>query len=165
MTKTTLVFLHGLESGPHGSKYHALLELDPTLIAPDCSGIDDLQARLAVIETCLAKVEKMVIVGSSFGGLAALLFAQRPANRDRVVACLLCAPAFSLPETAEIERVSTRTIVLHGTDDDIVPFRASEDFCHPRGIELVAVKDDHRLSQSRQRMLEIAGKLLRDSDA
>ncbi len=165
MTKTTLVFLHGLESGPHGSKYHALLELDPALIAPDCSGIDDLEARLAVIEASLAGVERMVIVGSSFGGLAALLFAQREPNRSRVAACLLCAPAFSLPETADICWVPERTVVLHGTEDDIVPFRASEEFCGPRGIELVAVKDDHRLSQSRERMLELAGKLLRGSVA
>jgi len=68
--KTKLVFLRGLESGPHGSKYQTLRDLDPELIAPDCTGIGDLESRLRIIEDSLAGVDRMVIVGSSLGGLA-----------------------------------------------------------------------------------------------
>ena len=78
-----LVFLHGLESGPHGSKYQALREIDPDLISPDCEGLNDIGERLAVIERELEGIGRMVLVGSSFGGLAALLFAQLPENRGR----------------------------------------------------------------------------------
>jgi hypothetical protein len=59
--KARLVFLHGLESGPHGSKYQALRNLDPELISPDCTGVSDIGERLAIIEEALAGVEKMVI--------------------------------------------------------------------------------------------------------
>ena len=157
---TKLVFLHGLESGPHGSKYHALCELDAELLAPDCSGLGDLNARLEVIEASLVGVERMVIVGSSFGGLAALLFAQREDNRERVAGVLLCAPALCLPEADSIFWVPEATVVIHGTNDDVVPCTASEDFCAARHIRLVKVDDDHRLSQSRDLVVDLAKELL-----
>ena len=71
--KAKLVFLHGLESGPQGSKYQALQELDTEMIAPNCQGITDIAERLQIIQDSLEGVERMFIVGSSFGGLAALL--------------------------------------------------------------------------------------------
>ncbi len=160
MMKTRLVFLHGLESGPHGSKYQALLEIDPEVIAPDCSGLDRIQDRLGVIEACLEGVEQMVLVGSSFGGLAALLFAQRPGNRDRIAGCLLCAPAISLAAPGEIAWVPRNTIVLQGSQDDLVPWQESEAFCSEHQLEFILVDDDHRLSNSRPRVVEIARQLL-----
>ncbi len=154
--KARLVFLHGLESGPHGSKYQALREIDPDVIAPDCSGLDRIAERLLVIERCLEGVEKMMIVGSSFGGLAALLFAQRPGNRERVAGCLLCAPAISLAAPGEITWVPQNTIVLQGLQDDLVPWQESEAFCNEHQLEFILVDDDHRLSNSRPRVVEIA---------
>ena len=155
-----LVFLHGLESGPHGSKYHALLDIDPDIIAPDCSGLDDIHERLDVIGKCLADIERMVLVGSSFGGLAAVLFAQQPENRNRVAACLLCAPAISLAAPGEITLVPPRTIVLQGTQDDLVPWKESEKFCEAHGLRFVKVDDDHRLSGSRDLLVQLSRELL-----
>ncbi len=161
--RTTLVFLHGLESGPHGSKYHALRELDPDLVAPDCTGITGIAERLEVIEADLADADRMVIVGSSFGGLAALLFAQREHNRHRVAACLLCAPALPLATPGSITWLPAETIILHGTRDEVIPYRASEEFCADHGIRLVSVDDDHRLAASAALMVKLAAKLLRYS--
>jgi len=45
------VFLHGLESGPHGSKFHTLRTVFPDLIAPDTEGIFDPDERLARIRS------------------------------------------------------------------------------------------------------------------
>ena len=72
-----LVFLHGLESGPHGSKFKTLsdLGLGPVL-SPNCKDIDDPLQRLAIIREALADAGPLLLVGSSFGGLMALLYAQ-----------------------------------------------------------------------------------------
>jgi pimeloyl-ACP methyl ester carboxylesterase len=161
--KTKLVFLHGLESGPHGSKYHALRQLDPDLLAPDCTGLTGIGERLDVIEAELAATDRMVIVGSSFGGLAALLFAQREHNRHRVAACLLCAPALPLAAPGSITWLPEHTAALHGTRDEVIAYRASEEFCANHGIRLVAVDDDHRLAASAALMVSLTEELLRDS--
>lgn len=156
--KPQLVFLHGLESGPHGSKYQALRKLDPNILTPDCTGILGIDKRLEVIEESLAEVEWMVIVGSSFGGLAALLFAQK--NRDRVAGCLLCAPALPKITPNIIVWHPDKTIILHGTRDEIVPFQSSLEFSKRHGARLIEVDDDHRLSLSSALMVEAAAELI-----
>lgn len=158
--KPRLVFLHGLESGPHGSKYHALLDIDPKIIAPDCSGLNDIHERLNVIGKCLEGIERMILVGSSFGGLAAVLFAQQPENRNRVAGCLLCAPAISLAARGEITWVPPSTIILQGTQDDLVPWEESEKFSQAHNLRFVKVEDDHRLSGSRELLVKLARELL-----
>jgi pimeloyl-ACP methyl ester carboxylesterase len=161
--KARLVFLHGLESGPHGSKYQALRNLDPELISPDCRGISDIGERLAIIEEALAGVEKMVIVGSSFGGLAAVLFAQKPTNFSRIKGCLLCAPALPRISQDEIASIPLETVILHGTRDEVVPLQSSKDFSERHGIRLVEVYDDHRLSASPDIMVTLTAGLLSGS--
>jgi pimeloyl-ACP methyl ester carboxylesterase len=156
--KTQLVFLHGLESGPHGSKYQALRNLDPDIISPDCTGISDISKRLKVIENSLAGVERMVIVGSSFGGLTTVLFAQK--HRARVAGCLLCAPALPKAAPETIAWLPAKTIILHGTRDEVVPFQSSLEFSERHGVRLVEVDDDHRLSLSTALMVELAAELI-----
>ncbi len=158
--KPRLVFLHGLESGPYGSKYQALRGIDPEIISPDCEGIQDIDDRMVVIRDELEGIERMVLVGSSFGGLAALLFAEMPENRDRVAGCLLCAPAISLAKPGQLEWVPQRTIVLQGTQDDLVPWEESAAFCQKHGLQFVKVDDDHRLSNSRPLVVQLAQELL-----
>ena len=158
--KAKLVFLHGLESGPQGSKYQALQELDTEMIAPNCQGINDIAERLQIIEDSLEGVERMVLVGSSFGGLAALLFAQGEHRRDRIAGCLLCAPAIPLAAPETIPWIPPNTVVLHGTDDDVIPHHFSRAFCEERGVRLVTVEDDHRLADSRELMVDLVRELM-----
>lgn len=157
-----IVFLHGLESGPHGSKYQALSALAPGVMAPDCTGIFDLKDRLAVIERELAGIGRMILVGSSFGGLSALRFAQERGNRERVVGCVLCAPALNMDGAAEIRGIPEDTVIIHGTEDDVVPIRFSEDLHARFGGTLIRVDDGHRLELSRDRIVaEVAAMLSR----
>ncbi len=162
--KPKVVFLHGLESGPHGSKYQALRHLDPELVSPDCTGIANLDERLEIIEDCLAQVERMVIVGSSFGGLAAVMFAQKPCNFSRITGCLLCAPALTRLSSDAITTLPPGTIILHGTRDEVIPIQTSRDFSKQYGISLMEVDDDHRLSDSSDLMLRLAADLLRPEE-
>jgi alpha-beta hydrolase superfamily lysophospholipase len=154
----TLVFLHGLESGPHGSKYQALRDLDPQVLAPDCEGILDLDARLAIVERELTGLNDLVLVGSSFGGLVATLFADR--HPEQVRGYLLCAPALHLGHADVVTRVPKQAHVLHGTRDDMVPIAASRRFCQRLRVPLHEVDDDHRLHASMPRLVDLAREIL-----
>jgi len=159
----TLVFLHGLETGPHGSKYQALRELDADLLAPDCEHVMDLDARMAIVERDLADKTDLVLVGSSFGGLVAALFADR--HPDRVRAYLLCAPALHENYADGISRVPERACILHGKADDVVPIAASRAFGKRFGVPVIEVDDNHRLSDSRALLVDLTRKLLRPTAA
>jgi pimeloyl-ACP methyl ester carboxylesterase len=139
-----ILFLHGLETGPHGSKYQALTWMFGDILAPDCSGVKDELQRLRIIQQALAaEKEPVIVVGSSMGGLMALLLNQ--ASPDKVAGMVLCAPAIHRPaaEGLDFEKLPP-TSVIHGTADTLVPFACSSVF----GERLIAVDDDHRLSNS-----------------
>ncbi len=139
-----ILFLHGLESGPHGSKYQALTWMFGAVTAPDCSGIRDAQQRLRIILHDLgAEREPFVVVGSSMGGLMAMLLHQ---SRPELVAGLvLCAPALHRPEAEPVDPATLPpTRVIHGRRDTVVPPETSLPF----GDRLTLVDDDHRLSNS-----------------
>ncbi|MBN1958482.1 MAG: alpha/beta fold hydrolase [Desulfuromonadales bacterium] len=139
-----ILFLHGLESGPHGAKYQALKKRFGEVISPDCTGIFDAQERLRIIVDELKDItEPLLIVGSSMGGLMALLYQQ--SQPDKVAALVLCAPAIHRAETPAFDyRNLPPTKVIHGRNDDVVPFAASSVF----GDRVISVDDDHRLSKS-----------------
>lgn len=150
-----IVFLHGLESGPHGSKYQALKKQFGDILSPDCSGIFDEQERLKII---CAQLENdpgpFLVVGSSMGGLMALLLQQ--AQADKVAGLVLCAPAIHRPAAEGLDFGQLPpTTVIHGTKDDVVPFEVSKVF----GDRLIAVDDDHRLGQSMAVILHAVKKL------
>jgi pimeloyl-ACP methyl ester carboxylesterase len=139
-----VAFLHGLETGPHGTKYQALRRVIPDVVAPDCTGVFDIDERLRIIEAAVDDARPLVLVGSSFGGLAAVLFASR--RPERVSGCVLCAPALHRVDLRRLAWVPAETVVIHGTRDEIVPLAASRAlvarFPH---VRLHAVDDEHGL--------------------
>jgi pimeloyl-ACP methyl ester carboxylesterase len=155
-----ILFLHGLESGPHGAKYQALKKEFGEVISPDCSGIGEPEERLAVI---LAETESVagdfLVVGSSMGGLMALLL-QRVIPW-RIGALLLCAPALHRPAAAGLsaDRLPP-TVIIHGTQDAVVPIEASRQF----GPPLIEVDDDHSLKNSLPLIVEQARRLLEEKN-
>ena len=134
----------------HARKSMALAAALPDLIAPDCTGMMGVDERLAHIESELAGFERLLLIGSSFGGLMACLFASR--HPGRVATMVLCAPALHDPlraHVAKIERVPSRCVILHRTQDEIVPVQASRRFAERFGVELIELDDGHRLRGSR----------------
>jgi pimeloyl-ACP methyl ester carboxylesterase len=155
----SILFAHGLESGPIGRKSQALVDAGYEVIAPDCRGLD-LAARVARLVAALLGNEARglpdapppLLVGSSFGGIAGLVAALLAAERGVVVRGLvLCAPALSIPPppgTVERLRCPARTIIVHGTRDEMIPIEGSRRFARQHGAELREVDDDHGLGNA-----------------
>ncbi len=144
-----ILFLHGLESGPHGTKFHALREMFGEVVSPDCTGVTDESSRLAIIEQVVDAAEApFLVVGSSMGGLMALLLQRsRP---EAVAGMVLCAPALHRPAAVGLSAVNLPpTVIVHGRRDVVVPIEGSRSF----GVPLVEVEDDHRLNRSLPRLL------------
>lgn len=138
-----IVFLHGLETGPHGSKYQALKKMFGEVISPDCEGVKDPQQRLTIIKQALKdQAGPFLVVGSSAGGLMALLLQRED---PRVKGLVLCAPALhtEFAESLTAEGLP-ETVIIHGLSDDVVPIESSRSF----GAPLVEVDDGHRLNDS-----------------
>ena len=152
MSSKLIVFAHGLEGAPEGTKITALREAGLEVIAPDGRGMV-LAERIAGLEAATRR-GGVVLGGSSYGGLAAAWLAtQFP---ERFTGMLLCAPALHRYEDpvddpeALVAPPGFRTHILHGMADDVVPIEFSERYQARSGSHVVLqpVDDGHRLVES-----------------
>jgi len=159
-----IIFAHGMEGTPNGSKIRSLREAGFEVLAPDFQGmalderVDLLQRVCEVHRTASA-----VLAGSSYGGLAASIVAMRMPDAFRGL--LLCAPALHLDEppidaqTVLIAPKGMKTAIIHGIDDDIVPISCSIEYAERSGEDIVAfhqVDDGHRLADSHEEIISAA---------
>lgn len=147
---TTVVFSHGQESGPWGTKITRMAEmvrsmgLDAESI--DYRGIEDPAER---VEKLLAEAagidDRLILVGSSMGGHVATA----AADRLEAVGLFVLAPAYFMPgyEGLTPEPPSMPICIVHGWRDDIVPVDNSIRFARNCFAELHVVNGDHRLTQ------------------
>lgn len=150
-----VLFCHGLESAPHGAKYHALVGGGLQVVAPDCRE-KDLGERVALLAVAIAEVQPRVVVGSSYGGVAGLLASLVARERGHAIeGLLMCAPALALPNPDGLtvaRECPAPTVIIHAPADEVCPFSASEAFAKEHGAQLISVEDDHRLSASLPRI-------------
>ena len=147
-----IVFAHGLEGHPEGTKVQWLKKQGFDVVAPDGQGLV-LHDRLVDLER-ETRQGGVLLVGSSYGGLAAAWLAQQ--YPDRFVGLLLLAPALHHTEPPVVDAalltapVTVPTRVIHGVSDDIVPIGVSRRYCELSGshTQLLEVDDGHRLSDS-----------------
>ncbi len=166
----TVCFCHGLESGPSGFKSRSLARAGYEVVAPDCRN-QDLQTRVVTIVAALTELRHdlrdVVVVGSSFGGIAAVIACmQLSPGRGRVRGLVLCAPALHVqqpPADAMTLYAPAPTIIVHGRGDEVVPISVSEQFVardHPHPVELWPVDDTHGLRNAHGEMLRAVEQLL-----
>jgi hypothetical protein len=139
-----VLFVHGQESGPHGTKARLLAEhfdaLTPAMETADFEGCVRQIAR------AIEEFRPELVVGSSFGGAVAVALLQRglwqgPTLLLAQAAAELGVP-LRLPEGVPVW-------IVHGTRDDVVPIASSLVLARsgsPEQVRLVEVRDDHRLS-------------------
>ncbi len=142
------MFIHGLESSNRGTKSVFFRERYPDMCIPNFPG--SLEERMEKLEGILAGRDGLRLVGSSFGGLMAALFALE--NEPRIDRLILLAPAINLMAfTPHRNRgVSVPVRIFHGRDDEVIPLddvrRAARDaFSDLRFHE---VEDDHSLHRT-----------------
>lgn len=145
---TVTVFIHGLESSNKGTKSVFFREKYPDMIIPNFT--DDLEARMEKLESVLSGKTGIRLVGSSFGGLMASIFAMR--NESRVEKMVLLAPAINLIHfTRHIgKQVSVPVWVFHGTNDQVIPLEEVEPVARETFTDLSfnTVDDDHFLHKT-----------------
>jgi pimeloyl-ACP methyl ester carboxylesterase len=147
-----LIFIHGSDSNSQTYKATLLRSIFPGMVVPDFTG--PLAGRMTHLETILGKRSDWTIVGSSLGGLMAVLFAaQHPGQVRKLV---LLAPALSCPEFARqvTDPISIPCIIIHGTQDDVVPLELVRKLAEQifANLAYLVVDDDHRLHKSAQEL-------------
>jgi pimeloyl-ACP methyl ester carboxylesterase len=153
------IFIHGLESSNQGAKAVYFRERFPDMIIPNFMG--ELPERMEKLNRVLEGKSGITLVGSSFGGLMASLFAM--ADETRADRLILMAPAINYLDSSgfSTKRISTPVTVYHGTRDDVIPLQAAAAAAEKYFSNLVfnKVDDDHFLHSTFER-IDWAGLLL-----
>ncbi|HLN48500.1 MAG TPA: alpha/beta fold hydrolase [Steroidobacteraceae bacterium] len=144
----TVVFSHGKESGPWGSKITAMAavvrDLGHSVESVDYRGVDDARARVDMLIAAASRVpEPIVLVGSSMGGHVSAAAASLVRPRG----LFLLAPAFYMPglEAHTPQDVACPTAIVHGWRDTIVPVDNSIRWAREHKAALHVLDSDHRL--------------------
>ena len=166
MTDLLVVFSHGKESGPLGSKILALIRVaegqgaqvmsvnyreHPVGTIHDQNAPGEADRRVAqLLATALPEHRQLVLVGSSMGGYASTIASQQLV----VDGLFLMAPAFYLAGYARQDPVprAKATLIVHGWRDDIVPPLNSIQFAQRHLCELHLLDGDHRLNSALPRI-------------
>ncbi len=140
-----LIFLHGLAGSSQGVKATLLRSIFPHILTPDFGG--ELEQRMAALGAILGDRTGWKIVGSSFGGLMAALFAcRRPAQVERMV---LLAPALIWPDFAASppQPIEVPVLIYHGSQDKLIPVELVRELAEQVFLNLTfrIVDDDHGL--------------------
>jgi len=143
--KPTRVFIHGLESSSRGTKGAYFRKHYPDMIVEDYFG--SFLKRMEKLEYLLENKNRLILVGSSFGGLMAAVYAHL--HGERISRLILLAPALHLEfyKPYRDKKLHITTTIFHGSEDNVVPLE---------GVRLIAgkvflnhefniVEDDHSL--------------------
>jgi alpha-beta hydrolase superfamily lysophospholipase len=158
-----VVFSHGQESGPWGSKITAMAavvrNLDLAVESVDYRGLDDPTQR---VERLLGVARELhgplLLVGSSMGGHVAAA----AAARSNAAALFLLAPAFYMLglEQYTPQDVTVPTAIVHGWHDDVVPVDNSIRWAREHGATLHVLDSDHRLEDQIDAICVLLGNFL-----
>jgi pimeloyl-ACP methyl ester carboxylesterase len=142
------MFIHGLESSSQGTKGTYFREHYPGMILDDFEG--PFQQRMEKLEAILAGKNDLILVGSSYGGLMAAVYACL--HEERVKKLILLAPALHLgPYTPYLKKkLNMPVFIVHGIRDDVVPLAAVRKIAGQLFVnhEFRSVDDDHSLHRT-----------------
>lgn len=146
---TTVIFSHGQESGPWGTKIRAMADLVRELGCAadsiDYQGIADPTERVEkCVRECAGIDDQIVLVGSSMGGHVATAAAAQVG----AVGLFVLAPAYFMEGYEDLtpEAPAIPITIVHGWHDDIVPVENSYRYACRCIATLHLVDGDHRLT-------------------
>ena len=143
--KPIRAFIHGLESSSQGIKGAFFRERYPDMIIEDFSG--SFSQRMVKLEDLLEGKQPLVLVGSSYGGLMAAVYACL--HEERVKKLILLAPALHLePYNPYLnKKLNLPITIFHGLQDEVVPLTTVRAIAEQLFVnhKFNAVEDDHSL--------------------
>jgi hypothetical protein len=142
--KLKILFLHGKEGTPEGSKPTFMREIGHRVIAPVLPKGDwELSVRRAY--DCLDAFQPDVIVGSSRGGAIACAI-------EAIAPKILIAPAY---RNFHVNNpvVDKTTVILHCPEDSLVKFEDSSSLTESFGCKLIPCGENHRMSDEEALMV------------
>lgn len=146
---TTVIFSHGQESGPWGTKIRAMAEmvreLGCTADSIDYQGIANPGERVEkLVRECADIDDTLVLVGSSMGGHVATAGAAAVGAAGLFV----LAPAYFMPGYEDLTPAppDVPIAIVHGWHDDVVPVDNSIRYARGCAATLHIVDGDHRLT-------------------
>ena len=158
---TTVIFSHGQQSGPWGTKIKAMAamarELGCAADSIDYQGIADPAERVEkLVAACRGIDDTLILVGSSMGGHVATAAAERV----KAAGLFVLAPAYYMQGYEELTPPAPGipVCIVHGWNDDVVPVDNSIRFARECRAELHLIDSDHRLTDS---VVEISAYLKR----
>ncbi len=149
MNNTKIIYLHGLESTSQSGKARQFAEKFPGMVTPDFTG--PFEERMKQLKPILGRKKNWTIIGSSFGGLMGTVFTCEHPTQVRKL--ILLAPALLRDHFAaylNLETVSVPTIIVHGTEDDVVPLESVRELAEKifTNLQYIVVNDGHRLHKA-----------------
>jgi pimeloyl-ACP methyl ester carboxylesterase len=153
MSTGEVVFSHGQESGPWGTKIRAMAETAReagwAVTSIDYQGIAEPLKRVEKLLAYTAGLsDPPLLVGSSMGGYVSLAAAAHTPVRG----LFLLAPALYLPgyeeHLPEPAPTACATTIVHGWRDDVVPFSGSLRWGERTHARVLLVDGDHRLTDN-----------------
>ena len=171
-----VVFSHGKESGPLGSKIQALMRISeragataisinyreyPLGTVHDQNAQGEAERRVAqLLNTPLPHHDLLVLVGSSMGGYVST----QATSHLKVDGLFLLAPAFFLAgyTNQNLTSRAVTTTVVHGWHDDLVPYANSLRFCEQSASTLHLLDGDHRLNAALPKIEPLFEQFLKD---
>ena len=146
------MFIHGLESNNQGTKAVYFRKNFPDMLTPNFPG--SLDERMAALRALLSGKRDIILVGSSFGGLMASIFAME--NEPRVKRLILLAPAINLMEFSSYRnrKIHLPVHLYHGRQDEVIPLEDVRNVASRVFPDLTfnAVDDDHYLHKIFQKI-------------
>ena len=155
-----IIFIHGLESSGKGFKGTYLKNLFPDILTPNFKtfkrGItleNLLKKRMGQLDLILKQRKSWTIIGSSFGGLMATLYAlQHMDPSEKIERLILLAPFLATPmlQIDNISPLNIPTIIFHGKYDDIAQYEASRKQAYKlfTNLEFNTTEDHHDLNNT-----------------
>lgn len=148
---TTVIFSHGQESGPWGTKIRAMAEtvkgLGCEAESIDYQGIADPTERVQkLLQECGDIDDSLILVGSSMGGHVATAAAEKL----HAAGLFVLAPAYFMTGCEDLtpKPPDLPICIVHGWHDGIVPVENSIRFARSCGATLHIVDGDHRLTSN-----------------
>lgn len=160
-----VIFNHGKESGPWGTKIQALAEAAKAkgcrVDSIDYEGEMDADKRVTQLLMQVKQIQQpLLFVGSSMGGYVATA----AAGQTDCAGLFVMAPAYYLGGYTDLDalQLTCPVTIVHGWQDDVVPVENSWRFAQQINADLHVLNDDHRLIKTLPDTVELFTHFLTD---